>query len=269
MNIEGSHAEINCLSRRERHFKVDDLLLLFWCGWRCGLCVAEGGTQRLMGEIGDEIGGIRGERDRLRVGLWRRFASIPHHGAEKPEVGGRQRASIRGERVHLAAPVGILDAHDLKLGFCRDCKSLYGTIHECAGGYRRCGGLLLSRSRCRDRNWSHHWFERSDPAVRTLKPVAQPAPPKRTRHRQADDNWRSSDRWSRGFERRAGQIQLPVALKVFSTPVALGKGNRFGRMASDSAATTEVRPSRSTPDNQRRNFTTAPPCIGYWKPQQI
>ena len=34
MNIEGSHAEIYGLRRREGHFKVHDLLLLFCSGWR-------------------------------------------------------------------------------------------------------------------------------------------------------------------------------------------------------------------------------------------
>lgn len=69
MNIEGSRVEIDRLSRGERHFKVDDLFLLFLGGRRCGLCMAEDGIQRLVSEVGKQIGGIRGERDRLRAGL--------------------------------------------------------------------------------------------------------------------------------------------------------------------------------------------------------
>ena len=86
MGIERSGAKVDGLRGRKPHFKRHDLLLLRR-QWRASLRMAIGGIHSLMGQIKHEVAGVRGEGDRLRPGLRRGFATVPHQRAEKPEVG--------------------------------------------------------------------------------------------------------------------------------------------------------------------------------------
>src|SRR5690349_14932503 len=69
MTIEGACPKIDRLSRRQPHFKLHNLLLLFRRGRRGGLRMPKGRIDRLMGQIREEIGWVGRKRDRLSPGL--------------------------------------------------------------------------------------------------------------------------------------------------------------------------------------------------------
>src|SRR4051794_10011449 len=80
------------------------------------LRVPVGGIERLMAEVRDQVVRVGGMRDGLRSGQRARFAPVPHHCAEKPQIGGRQRTAIDRDVRGVPAAVRVDDADDVKLG---------------------------------------------------------------------------------------------------------------------------------------------------------
>ena len=70
------------------YFERHDGLLLLGRRRHCALRMNAGGIHRLMSQVEHQIARVRGEGDLLGAGLRRRFAALPHQGAEKRQIGG-------------------------------------------------------------------------------------------------------------------------------------------------------------------------------------
>ena len=127
MGIQEAGGKAECLRGEKGHFEIDNLLLLFGCGpGAISLSMARGGVDGLMGQIEEkivlvvgriDIGDFLGSRER------RGFAAVKHDGAQETEIGGRQRATILGDRIHFVAAVFVVYVDDLIVRVCGDGES--------------------------------------------------------------------------------------------------------------------------------------------------
>ena len=95
--------EIGELGAEEAEFEIHDSLLLGERGRFGGLGVTVGSVDRLLHQVGGEIGHEGGFAVQ-RVGAG--FATVEHDGAEEAQVGGGQRAAIDGDGLLARGGVG-------------------------------------------------------------------------------------------------------------------------------------------------------------------
>src|SRR4029077_18724740 len=100
---EQAGLKIGELGAEKTEFEIHDLLLLLYGGRLRGLRVSVGGVDGLLHQVGGEVGHEGGFAVQW---IGDGFAAVEHHGAQKAEVGGGQRAAVDGNGLLASGGIG-------------------------------------------------------------------------------------------------------------------------------------------------------------------
>ena len=100
---EQAGSKIGELGAEKTEFEIHDFLLLLYGGRLRSLRVSVGGVDGLLHQVGGEIGHEGGSAVEW---IGDGFAAVEHHGAQKAEIRGGQRAAVDGNGLLASGGIG-------------------------------------------------------------------------------------------------------------------------------------------------------------------